>query len=259
MSHSQRRPGDDQLDAYLDHLLSAEERVAFERRLSAEPGLRDQVQLQGAIDQALARMYSAERGERIALTRRALAPRLRVVGLPRVALAAVCITIIAAGAFQSWRYLRPRVVAPVYVQQPWRSLATVYQDELAGPFKPTWVCRNDRAFAGFVRMRFGEPLLLAQLPSGAKGLGWSYCRSISDRTVYLLGEVDGRRVLVFLDQAASDTGDAARSAGGPNLFRRELGQFVLYEATPFDEPTFLAHFYQPTDAGQSAPPSGGDP
>lgn len=258
MSDLQRQPDGDQLDAYLDGLLSVEERAEFASRLVGEPALREQVEMQAAINRELARMYSPERADRIVPLRPTRRFRERVVGLPRVALLAACITVIAGGVFQSWRYLRPRVVTPVYVLQPWRSMATVYEDELAGPFKPIWVCRDDRAFAGFVRKRFGEPLLLAQLPAGATGLGWSYSRSISDLTVYLLGEVNGQRVLVFVDKLSSDTGEAAKAATGPNLFRRELGSFVLYEATPFAEPTFLPHFYRPSVDDGSPPTVDGD-
>ncbi len=47
----------DRLEAYLDHQMSQPEREAFERVLESDAELRDQVQFQGNVDQALQKLF----------------------------------------------------------------------------------------------------------------------------------------------------------------------------------------------------------
>ena len=61
--------GDDdrtrKLDAYLDGLLEAAERDAFERKIASDPKLRVDVERQAIVDASLARLFAAPPGEAV--------------------------------------------------------------------------------------------------------------------------------------------------------------------------------------------------
>jgi len=190
----------------------------------------------GAVQEAPA---EAESGAETASPRRRLAWRRRtaVIG----GMAAVLI-LSAVGYFLGWPSVAtPDGRAPL-------TLASVYHREMEAGLKPTWKCENDEEFAGTFRDRLGQPLLLAQVPDDVEALGLSYRPAISLQTVLMLARVNGQPAVVFVDKSTRDRPDRAQPADGLNVFRRELGVFVLYEVTPLDHPRLLEHFYLPGTA-----------
>ncbi len=137
-----------------------------------------------------------------------------------------------------------------YEPPPWRSFETVYRDEIAAGFQPRWVCETDEEFAATFGDRFGQKLLLAQLPDEIQAVGLSYAHTLTRRTIHLLAQVQGQPVLVFVDQPGRGGEAAMTQAGGLSLHRRQLGRLVLFELSPFDEPLLLGGFYDPDAPGR---------
>ena len=163
-------------------------------------------------------------------------------GLRRLALAASIAGAVLGGSL-IWRALAPR--GGGYERQAWASFETVYRAEVAGGLEPLWVCETDEEFGSTFADRFGQKLLLAQLPAGTEALGLSYCHSLTPRTTYLLATAQGRPVIVFIDLAEHDRGRARPDVGDLNLYRREVGRLVLYEVSGLETPILLDHFYNP--------------
>jgi hypothetical protein len=97
--------------------------------------------------------------------------------------------------------------------------------------------------------RLGQALLLLPPPPGVAWAGLDYCNSISPRTMFVLAWVKGEKVIVFADQAESDKGQTLPLESGLHLFRRHVGNLVLYECTPLDQPLVLDQFYIPDTLG----------
>ncbi len=244
------------LDAHLDRRLDAAGRQAFDERLASDPAARAEVALQARIDAALRRQVrpgtSAPVFNRVQAAERAgrvLALQRRHRWIVRVRLAAAAVLLLAVGTGFWWGWLREpdshAVDAQGYAVQPWRTFEMVYHDEVAGGFKCDWECKTDREFAGTFHKRFGQGLLLGQLPAGVRTLGLSYCNTLSKKTVILLATVDDAKVLVFIDQPGHY--DDATISGNSNLhlFKRQVGKLILCELTPLDQPRLLDAFYEP--------------
>jgi hypothetical protein len=76
--------------------------------------------------------------------------------------------------------------------------------------------------------------------------GLAYCHSITRDTVCMVGSADATsRIVVFIDRLEKDTQPVLPAESGLHLFRRELGQLVLYEVSPKDHPILLDWFYIP--------------
>jgi hypothetical protein len=250
------------IDAYLDDLLEETERAAFERGLESDARLRAEVEGQRRIDGALGRLFAPPVGNALAsrittLVRESiLAPNRRpVVRMParvsrwrRLAIAAA-LTMGVVGLYRLWDFVQPSRPRDIYAPQAWRSFEKVYRDTVAGGFKPGWVCKNDREFATAFRRRLGQALLLLPPPPGVAWAGLDYCNSITPRTMFLLAWVQGEKVLVLVDQAGSDRGQALPPESRLHLFRRQVGNLVLYECTPLDQPYVLDNFYIPDLSG----------
>jgi hypothetical protein len=270
----------DMLDRYLDGDLSDAERHAFELRLEREPALRKAVDRQRQIDGALRRQFAAPLMRAIAIAalarhadsssvpeplhiegpsaaEAAPAPAGRIEPsqpkpqanpwLRRLAVAAV----LAAGLFgawQTWTYLKPsddHRAAPLQLV----TAAQYYDQKVAEGFEPLWVCDDDEEFAHTFRYRLGQPLLLKPAPSSdIRMLGLDYTRVLSASTISMLGEAGGQQVIVLVDRAADDNPQQISSGcGSSNLhtFRREIGNLVIYEVTPLDQPHLMDLLYQP--------------
>ena len=200
------------------------------------------------VDDALRRIFEPPSDAQL----EALIPAVETAGVddkikrpawrPRLAIAAG-IAAALTGGWLLWDVAQSRVGNGPYVLPPWRSLATVYADESAGPFEPLWVCKDNAEFAATFDDQLGQPLVLAALPEHVEAIGLSYCHSLSTRTVYLLARVEDHRVLVFVDR-----GDAQAPppvSEGLNQWNRRIGDLVLYEVSPLSEPVLLDRFAEP--------------
>jgi hypothetical protein len=113
-------------------------------------------------------------------------------------------------------------------------------------FKPDWVCKDQDEFASYFVNRLGQPLKMKPLAANATDWGVSYTGGISSRSMGVLARIDGQPVIVFVDRLDCDNREGFSQACHLNLFRRELGELVLYEVSPFDQPKMLDLFYVPT-------------
>lgn len=246
------------LDAYLDGQLQEAELSAFERQLERHEGLRIQVERQMALDDTLLRLFPTPSTDQLlphwpsthARQRRSLSTtdwshRARLMAT------AACLALIVLAGWRVWQFAIPPEPGR-YRRQPWRSLATVYDDTLKGGFKPNWVCKDDEEFMMTFRSRLGQRLLLAQSEGAVLSVGIGYCHSITPQTLYLLArvscDVDAEptdEVLVFVDRVERDMGPSLPEGSALRLFRRQVGKLLLFELTPCSQPRVLDLFYQP--------------
>ncbi len=253
MTESQGQP-DTRLDAYLDDVMTPDERAVYQRKIESDEPLRDQVELQQDIDQSLRRLFAPPSADRVTAgiaevrqskSHKLPAPAKRDWGaVPRRLAAAAAIVAGVFGGWLTWNALQPSSVSNPY--GPWRSIEVVYADSVANDMEPEWICDTESEFADSIRSHFGQAAVIPfELPDGMAALGLAYGNSISRRTVYLLAEVNNEPVIVFIDRVEADPGPTVDESSGLNLFKRRLGLLVLYELSPLEEPTLLQLFYDP--------------
>lgn len=251
------------LDEYLDGLLNAAQRTAFEARFATDAFVQPAIEAQAAIDTALSRLFTPTSCERIlsrvfeqAPMSVATAKAPPALARPRRWLMAALLAFAVAGAWWNFgtMFSKPE---DRYPPQPWRSLETVYQESVRQAMQPSWVCKSNDEFATYFRHATGERILLAQTPSNVKVFGLSHCNCITPSTIYLLAEVDGSPVVVFADRGNRDNGQSIAQTSGLNLFQRRLEGAVLYELTPLDRPALLDLFV--IEGVPGAPLPSGDP
>ncbi len=238
------------IDAWLDGGLRGPDQVRFERLLADEPDFRLAVERQRAIDSALKRISSPPESARLAAiaddairrgrdgARTVAAPARR---LRRTLAVAAAVAAGLAGAYLAVDTVLSRWGRPAYVTPPVVTMETVYRTEVARGLKPLWRCENDEEFGRAFAERFGETLLLAALPEGIEALGIGYCHCLTPRTTYVLANVRGTAVVVFVDRIEADAPQTPPE--GLNVFRQQFGSLVLYEMTPLPEPALLPDFY----------------
>ncbi len=244
------------LDRYLDGLLDAGDRLAFERTLADRPDLARQVETQHAVDAALVRTLrvppasglrpiaeraiaaTADRAARDAQGRH----RLPFTGAPlRVAAA---IVLLVAGSLMTWNATRPARRGSGYGPLPRMTLVEVYAAELDAGFRPRVVCRDAAEFSLWFEDRFDQGLALDP-PEDRTALGLGYSNSITPKSIHVLAAADNARILLFVDRADRDRRGAPAGTDELHVFRREVGALVVYELTPLDEARFLPHFRVP--------------
>lgn len=253
------------LDAFLDGTLPESDRAAWLIRLREDEGLRMQVSRQEAIDAALRRAFvpddaAAERCIRpvrdqvamghggtatedsatLTLTPQ-VAPTTKPSALRSVLAIAAVLGLCALAGWQIKEFIAPTAKPFVYEIQKWRSMDRIYADELAGGFKPDWVCTSDAEFAKATQREIGQGIVLAQVP-GLSALGWSYANTLSTNTLYLLATADDTRILVFMQPTGSGREPIVEPESKLHLHQRTVGQSILYEVSPLPEPRVLPHF-----------------
>ncbi len=250
-----------QLDAYLDGVMTPDECAEFQRQIDSDDDLRKQIEIQKEIDQAFGRLFkppSAERVPDVITDLRESEPytlppttKRDWGAVPRRLAVAAALVAGVFGGWLTWNALQPSSLSKPY--GPWRSIEMVYNDSVANGMKPEWTCDNELEFAVSIRNHFGQAAVIPfELPDGTAALGLAYCNSISRRTVYLLAEVNGEPVIVFIDRVEADQGPTVDESSGLNLFKRRIGRLVLYELSPLEKPALLELFYDP-DADSTSP------
>ncbi len=254
------------IDAHSDGLLTPEQRAAFDRALAGDASLRNEATRQARIESVLKRQFAPPAPPAIVNRTRdestpdqpagpsspgAPAARRRFWSRP-IALTGLAagLLLAAGGGWWGWTMWQAGQDGVRRFEPPpgsiHRGLEVVYADEVADGFKPDWVCKSERQFVMTTYSRFGEGVLLRDLPEGAAPLGWSYANTISPKTAHLLASVDTHKVIIFIDEAGKDTGQTIPCELGLHLFNRRVGKLVLYEISDMDKPRLL-DFFQPYD------------
>jgi len=128
------------------------------------------------------------------------------------------------------------------------SADSMYREFIAAGFEPAWKCKDDQEFIDYAAARTGEPFLIAQTP-GVQILGWDSATDlITDKTVCLLAEREGTRVIVYIDRLVDDRTPRLRPFSGMHLHRGRLGPTVFYEVSPLDHAVILPLVYRPGEA-----------
>lgn len=272
------------ISAHLDGLLKPDQQEQFNRALASSKSLRDEVERQRQIDDSLRRQFEPPSAEKI-LARvsgkkpesRELAPKAsRKFWSPAVKYTAIAasLMLVAGGGWWTWVSMQvsdaPTLQIAKKPEETSRSLFVVFADTVKQGFKPLWVCETDKQFFQTTYERFGHGLMLAAtMPKDHKALGWSYGISISPTSAYLLCDVKGRKIIVFIDKADRDKGQPVTKEGDLRLHHREIGEMVLYEVSDSSRPQMLDYFYEkdatevPADWKESSrqvrpPPTGRD-
>jgi anti-sigma-K factor RskA len=234
---------DNRLEAYFDGLLEGPERAAMEEELRANPLLAQQVELQSQIDSRLAHLFHVEAPANGTLVARMLQQRSQVVATKRGWRPAMIAAALAAAASLAWVVAgmplpRGRVEEPYFAARP---LADLYHETIKQGFEPEYECREADRFADTFARRQGVALKLLPLADGAQMLGLSYPGGLSRHTTAMLCQVEGKPVMVFVDQASKDLPLAAEHADAQtHVFRQERDGLVFYEVSPLDRPHVTA-------------------
>lgn len=251
MNHPPNNPGPDpafdQIDAYLDDALSPSDRAAFEARLNADASLRAELDLARGIDASLNRTHVP-------------------ASLPAPSLPLATIARTSPTSHRSLRRFWPLASAAAIILVALAGYlvydhfdtgfrrydpAKFYALAADRHFAPDWTCQNDDEFKDTTRNNVGQAMLVHQDAAAKLQLvGWAYSKTfrgtpLGPKTIMLFAKVDTDPVIVLVDALSRDA--VIKAAADPKLhvFRRELGNVVLYEITPRSSPAVMDAFYMP--------------
>jgi hypothetical protein len=240
--------GDAALDAYLDGVMPAGERVAFEKRLARDPALTAGVAAQKRIDGALAAMFAvppfvglpnnghpaphpaspgANGAAQAALqaVKTALPYNLILAGLG-----------VMAVTLLSW-------LAYLQFHEPRKSMFEIYKDPVSARALPSGCNGESENVESICTDVFSGKVKVSRLPAGVQIIGMSVEPVFSKYTYVIRARVDSREVIVFIQDSVSADKSAvekARKNGGElHVFPRESNGTLLIELSPFDKPRLL--------------------
>ncbi len=249
MTRSDDQLSEDKLQAYFDGLLPPHEHSEVKQLLDGHPEILRQVELQAKIDDATRRLFQPGDPEERRIQEAAGPPHTRACGVQvdtvrdkrrRKAVVRVLVASITAVIVwgMAWWFSDDRP-EPFFEPRP---LVTIYRETVKNGFRPYYYCRDEERFAETFRKRQQIPLVLAKLPEGSRMLGLSYPGGLSRNTTAVLCDVDGKKVLVFVDRLSEDTPIARQGEDATlNVIRAELDGLVVYEVTPLDRAVISKH------------------
>jgi len=244
----------DLLDLFLDDMLSEEERKEFLKNHDPADLAKAQA-VQNQIDASLRSLYhfeplDATQEKEVARKAFQETPAEKVSRAPEpsrapaasrrqfvaAVLAASLLAITASGLW----WMNQGSNDPVFQNRP---VASLYQETVSAGFRPYYNCEDDQRFSDTFEFRHGTALKLTEMPEGIRMLGLSYLGGISRGSTAMLGEVDGEKVIVFVDNAGRGKVDISTTTGSElNVFVEERDGFVFAEVTPLDSPQLIEYF-----------------
>lgn len=258
---TERDRASEQLDQYMDGLMNESERAEFERHLQSELSLAEQLSLQHRIDSALRERFTPPKviptGAAAGKSRTAPRWPMRLgAGIAAAAAIAIAGYAVWPSAMQLLGGRSRSGPTPIHFVPigPFEA----YRAHVDSGLTPEWICKDDAEFAQTLEKAVGQSLVVAATP-GLDVLGWSYNKIegntsrgvFTGYTLYLLTKARGAPVVVLIDRAAYDRQIESERADGLRIFRRQIGDAVLYEVTPLDQPMVLERFTpytEPADA-----------
>ncbi len=226
-------------DAYVDGLLSAAERAAFERRLEADPALRAEVELQRRIDARL-RVAMAPpampEGEGKSADAASAPIPMRRVGMPAWLKVAAVLAVAAVGVWAA-------IARPWESWGPWlpSSLTAdvVMKRMLDDGFTPTWKCENDTQFLQYSKDRLGVAFLVRPAAS-VQVLGWTYSPGLlAEPAQVLLVRAEGEPVMVAMGPTRDDREIRVEAGSRLHVQRGVYRGVVMYEISKLDHPVVV--------------------
>jgi hypothetical protein len=118
--------------------------------------------------------------------------------------------------------------------------AGLFRSIEAAGFTPVWVCSTDEELRKYTRENLGAAWTIAPVP-GLELVGWSYTDRLlnGQYSSVLLATYNGRRLIVVADHAHFDRKVNAPADGSLKVHKRTIGETVVYEVSPLDEPVVL--------------------
>ncbi|MEZ6120316.1 MAG: hypothetical protein R3C28_27605 [Pirellulaceae bacterium] len=244
-----RNDPNDQLERFLDDLLSPAEREAASKGWANHPEIAAEIELQQQLDQRLREALappdiSQDQVEQwlaadplchdvspsgdvqpAARSKPSNHPNRRR-WIVFTSLATTVLLMLGLWFVDGKRHIRPHF-------EP-RSLTAIYAETVEQGFRPYYFCDDAERFALTFAKRQQTPLELAEMPADRHMVGLSYPGGLSRNTTAILCYVQEQPVVVFVDGKEFDT-DVASSGQQPELFlhRKTLGNLVVYEVGPF--------------------------
>ncbi|MFO0912907.1 MAG: hypothetical protein U0795_08115 [Pirellulales bacterium] len=253
MSDAGERSFDERLELYLDDQLSAQERAEFERRLADDPSLSAMVARQRQLDAKLRAQFgpppvAAADVERWLIDAAEIAPATSSGARGWhdwqrwLSVAAACLLLMGTfWGIRGWVGLNGSI-QPYFESRP---LTTLYTESVREGFQPYYFCEDAERFAATFARRQQVPLELAAMPPDRRMIGLSYSGGFTRDTTAILCQVHDRPVVVYVDRRAVDRPEIAQPDPNQDLFvhRRELGDLVMYEVSPFDSAQILDYLH----------------
>ncbi len=249
----------ERLEAYLDGLLTPDERLSAQRQFEQDPGVLAEIKLQNQIDQQLRSAFNsppitplplgphAVPRHKPATTRRDAEPRRRFRKRSKAALwmVAAC----AAWLVVFWNFRGDQNSDVKFVRRPLRE---IYRDCVSQGFTPYYVCDDAQRFRETFEFRHQTGLRLEPMPEDRYMVGLSYLHGLSRYTTAMLARVKGAPVVVFVDRLENDSSPPKPDGDATiHCFRRQVAGLVMYELTPFGEP-LVTPYLQPIDERERA-------
>ena len=249
----------DKLEMYLDGMLSEKDREAFLE--TCDPDELKQAQAtQDQIDNSLRSMFQFDSLDLVQvqdLTRKAFESESSSVDQPSPDVALkenesnsagrrLVITVLAASILGiigggMWLLNYKPVVGPVFNPAP---VALLYQETVEAGFEPYYNCEDLQRFKNTFEFRLGKKVQLAEseMPEGTRMLGVSYLGGTSRDGTAMLGEVDGHRVIVFVDRSSAGQPDVStEGTEGLNVFVVERDGLVFAEVSTLPESKMIQY------------------
>jgi hypothetical protein len=240
--------GDAGLDAYLDGIMPPEQRAAFEQRLARDPALAADLAAQKRIDGALASIFAVPPFVGLP-TNGHPAPHPAAPGANGAAqatLQAVKTTfpynLILAGlgvvavTLISW-------LAYLQFHDPRKSIVEIYNDPVSARALPASCGGESENVESICTDVLSGRVKIKKLPAGMQIIGLGIEPVLSKYTYVIRAKIDGREVLVFIQDSFSADKAAAEKAiksGGPlHVFQREANGTLLLELSPFEKARML--------------------
>ena len=205
-----------------------------------------ELELQKKIDASLRRSFSSEpTGELVHrkkmenLVSNSKSPDRRQMAF-RIAVLAASLLLLASALV--WQGNTNDSTEIGYNREP---LAELYQKTLDRGFKPYYFCEDPDRFAEQFQKQLDAPLRLSEMPAHKKMVGITFIGGVSRKTTSMLGLVNDKPVLVFVDKISNDDQGMRSQVGKSGRYhvsRATKDGLVFYEVSGHEDAQLIEYF-----------------